>query len=50
MVADRFGAEPLRDAPVHRLAAARRKAVTVRLARASALRLSRLADPEAGLV
>lgn len=50
MVADRYGAEPLRDAPVHKLSAARRKAVTVRLARASALRLSRLADPEAGLV
>lgn len=47
MVADGFGAEILREAPEERLAAARRKAATVRFARAGALRLAWLADPEA---
>lgn len=37
--ADEHGAETLRDAPEHRLAAARRKAVTLRLAQAAAQRL-----------
>ncbi|HEX6610348.1 MAG TPA: MmcB family DNA repair protein, partial [Hyphomicrobiaceae bacterium] len=36
-------------APEHRLAGARRKAVTLRLARAAALRLCALYDPEAAL-
>lgn len=49
IVADRFGAEILREAPEARLAAARRKAATVRFARAGALRLAYLADPEAAL-
>jgi hypothetical protein len=46
--ADRFGAEVLRDAPEHRLAGARRKAVTLRFARAAALRLQLVLDPDAG--
>jgi hypothetical protein len=46
IVADRFGAELLREAPVHPLAAARRKAFTTRLARLGAMRLLALADPE----
>ncbi len=40
LLADAFGAAMLRDAPEHRLAAATRKAVTLRFARAAALRLS----------
>lgn len=46
IVADRFGGEILREAPVHPLAAARRKALTTRIARVGALRLLALADPE----
>lgn len=49
LVADRYGAELLREAPLDKLSAARRKAVTLRIARAGSLRLSRLADPEADL-
>ena len=45
MVADRFGAEILRDPEDRLLPAARRKAVTLRFARAAALRLHSLADP-----
>jgi hypothetical protein len=45
IVADRFGGEIVREAPEHRLSAARRKAVTVAIARIGALRLSGLADP-----
>lgn len=44
LIADRFDAELLRDAPEHRLSAARRKAVTLRFARAAALRLSGASD------
>jgi hypothetical protein len=47
ILADRFGAEILREALEERLAAARRKAVTLRFARASALRLQQLTDPDA---
>jgi hypothetical protein len=46
IVADSFGAEIIRDAPCHPLAAARRKAVTLRFARAGAFRLHGLADPQ----
>jgi hypothetical protein len=46
IVADRFGGELLRDAPVHAIAAARRKALVNRLARLGAMRLLGLADPE----
>src|SRR3712207_4190289 len=45
IIADRWGAEILRHTPDHRLSAARRKAVTLRFARAAALRLHMLADP-----
>lgn len=44
IVADRYGAEILREAPEVRLAAARRKAATLRFARVGALRLAHLAD------
>lgn len=49
IVADRYGGEILRSAPEHKLPAARRKQVTARFARISALRLHALADPELGL-
>jgi hypothetical protein len=42
--ADRFAAEILREAPVRTLAAARRKALLIRFARASAGRLQALLD------
>jgi hypothetical protein len=47
MVADRFGAEMLRDTANRLLPAARRKAVLLRFARAAALRLHGIADPGA---
>ena len=52
ILADAYGAAFVRDAPEHRLAGARRKAVTLRFAHAAAGRLHRLADPEgaAGLM
>lgn len=40
MLSDGYGAEMLRDAPEHRLAAATRKALTLRMARAGAARLT----------
>lgn len=49
LIADKYGAEIVRDTDRSKLAAARRKAVTLRVARAASLRLSRLADPDAGL-
>jgi hypothetical protein len=48
IVADAFGAAILREAPGHPLAGARRKAVTLRFARAAAGLLHALADPAAG--
>ncbi len=45
IVADRWGGEIVRDAPEHRLAAARRKSMTLRFARAAAFRHSSLIDP-----
>lgn len=52
IVADAYGAAILRDAPEHRLAAATRKAMTLRFAHSAALRLHRLGDPEcdAGMI
>ena len=47
IVADGFGAAILREAPGRPLAGARRKAVTLRFARAAAGLLHALADPEA---
>ena len=49
IVADRYGAEILRQVEERRLSAARRKAVILRFGRAGALRLHGLMDPEAGL-
>ncbi len=49
IVADAFGAEIVREAPVHRMAAATRRAVLLRFAVAAADRLHALADPGAGL-
>ena len=45
MVADPFGAAVLREAPVERLAAARRKALTLRVVLMACGRLHRLEDP-----
>lgn len=42
IVADNYGAEILREAPEHKLNAARRKSLMLRFARASAQRLARL--------
>lgn len=50
MLADSYGAELMRDAPEHRLAAATRKAMLVRFAQAAAHRLHGLVDPEAAAV
>jgi hypothetical protein len=47
MVADAFGAAVLRDGQTVNLAAARRRAVTLRFARIAAARLRRTLDPEA---
>lgn len=46
ILADAYGAELLREAPEHRLAAATRKAMIVRFAHAAAGRLHGLIDPE----
>ena len=45
ILADAYGAEILREAPEHKVSAARRKAVLLRFARAAALRLHDLHDP-----
>jgi hypothetical protein len=47
IVADRFGAAIIRDAAVLPLAAARRRTVQLRFARAAALRLHMMMDPDA---
>lgn len=46
LVADAFGAELLRAAPVHPLPPATRRALTLRFARSAATRLAALHDPE----
>ena len=46
VLADAFGAAVAREAPEHRLAGARRKAVTLRFAHAAAGRLHMLVDPQ----
>ena len=46
ILADRFGAELIREAPEHRLPGATRKAMLVRFAQTAALRLHTLVDPE----
>ncbi len=45
IIADRHGGSFERDAPSHPLAAARRKVMTLRFARAAAARLARMRDP-----
>lgn len=45
ILADRYGAETIRPAPESPMTAARRKAMTLRFARAAALRLSASLDP-----
>jgi hypothetical protein len=49
IVADPYGGEIVRACSEHILHGARRKEVTLRFARAAALRLHALADPDAGL-
>jgi hypothetical protein len=46
MLADGFGAAIVRQPPEHRLAGARRKAMTLRFAHAAAGRLHQLVDPQ----
>jgi hypothetical protein len=46
VIADRYGGEIVRAAPEHKLAGARRKAVTLRLAHTAAFRLQAAIDPE----
>ena len=46
MIADRYGGEIVRAAPEHKLAGARRKAMTLRLVRTAAFRLQAAIDPE----
>ena len=46
IIADRYGGEIIRESPEQRLAAARRKQVTLALARAGAQRLHSLLDPD----
>lgn len=46
ILADRYGGEIARGAPEHKLAGARRKAVTLAIARTAGLRLLALSDPE----
>ena len=45
IIADAFGAQMMCEAPEHRLAAATRKSMMLAFARAAALRLQALADP-----
>ena len=47
MVADAYGAEVMRDAPLEPLHASARKALLIRIARSGALRLHDLEDPDA---
>jgi hypothetical protein len=49
VIADRYGGEIVRPAPEHKLAAARRKAMTLALARIGAARVMSVMDPEIGL-
>ena len=49
ILADGYGAELVRDAPEHRLHGSTRKSVTLAFARAAALRLQGLDDPQGGV-
>ena len=46
MIADRYGGEIVRAAPEHKLAGARRKAMTLRIVRTAAFRLQAAIYPE----
>lgn len=46
IVADRYGGEVLREAPLTRLTGARRKVMMLRFARSAAFRLAWIADPD----
>jgi hypothetical protein len=46
VIADRYGGEIVRMSPEHKLAGARRKAVTLRLVHTAAFRLQAAIDPE----
>lgn len=46
ILADRYGADMVREGPLQPLPAARRKAMVLRIARAAALRLHAAADPD----
>jgi hypothetical protein len=48
IIADRYGGEIVRPAPEHKLAGARRKAMTLRLVHTAAYRLQAAIDPEFG--
>jgi hypothetical protein len=47
IIADPYGAELVREAPEHRLTGSTRKAMMLRFARATAMRLHALVDPDA---
>ena len=49
IVADAFGGEIIRDAPLHRLAGATRRSLLLHFARTGAERLHLINDPEAGV-
>lgn len=49
IIADAYGAEIIREAPQHRMAAATRRAILLRFAKSAADRLHTLYDPDAGL-
>ena len=49
IIADRYGAEIMNPAPLHLVAAARRKVLTLRFAAAAASRLQEILDPDAAL-
>ncbi len=48
IIADRYGGEIVRPAPEHRLAPARRKSMTLKVARLAAWRLQGAIDPDGG--
>lgn len=49
IIADRYGGEIVREAPLHKLSPARRKVLTLQMARLGAMRLQSVIDPEARL-
>ncbi|MGL4810243.1 MAG: MmcB family DNA repair protein [Beijerinckiaceae bacterium] len=49
IVADAYGGAIIREAPVHKLVPARRRALTIAFAHLAAQRLALIADPESGI-